>query len=106
MNEAMERNDGFPRPRRARNSCGTVVIAFYQLSLCGVQENRPFFPRVFESPFQLFKIIDKTETALGIRMLEGFRCHGCQFWLWRNGLRRQVQQGLSGLFWKMIRELQ
>ena len=33
---------------------GTVVIAFYQLTLRGVQENSPFFPRVFESPLQLF----------------------------------------------------
>src|SRR5216684_7738072 len=82
----MKRNDGFPCPGRTRNACGTVVVAFYQLTLRGVQENCPFLPRIFESPLQLFQIIDQTETPLGIRVLEGFRCDDCQFWLWRNRL--------------------
>ena len=60
-----------PVPAEPETRAGPRVVAFHQLSLLGVQEDRPLVPRKIERALQLLDVRHHAEPALRIGMIEG-----------------------------------
>ena len=80
----MQGHDGFARAGRTGDARGAVVIASGEAALFGVQEDRPFFPGIFEGARQFFHVAHDAEAAQSIGMVEGIGNGGRR----RGGLRR------------------
>ena len=94
MHGAMQRNDGLPRAGGSRYARRPGVVARDELSLLGMQEDRPLVPRRIEGAFQLLDARHDAEAPLGIGMRErvGYRppaapAAACLRWRARGSLR-------------------
>ena len=70
MHGAMERDHGFAGSGRAGNARRAGKAALDDLALRGVQENRPFLPRVIERGLKFGDVLDHTEPAQRVGMRE------------------------------------
>jgi hypothetical protein len=71
-----------------------------------MEKNCPFLPWIVQGALKFFEIAHHPETALRIGMIEWTGGGGYQrLNRWRDA-RGQIEQGLGGLGWQMIGQLQ
>ena len=73
MDGAVQRNDCLPRAGGTCDASRPGVFVGDQLTLLGVQEDRPLVPRRIQSAFQFLDARHDAETPLGIGMRERIR---------------------------------
>jgi hypothetical protein len=95
MDGAVQRNDCFPRASGTCDASRPGVLVGDQLTLLGVQEDRPLVPRRIQSAFKFLNAGHDAETPLGIGMRErvGHRHRLRQSW---GAARGKLQNRFGG----------
>ena len=73
MDGAVQRDDGLPRAGGTGHASRPGVVVGDELTLLGVQEDRPLVPRRIQSAFEFLDARHDAETPLGIGMRERIR---------------------------------
>ena len=106
MHRPVKRHDGLAGAGRARDTRRTGVLAFDELPLGRVQEDRPLLPGVVQRPLQRLHVRHHPEAALRVRMRERIGARHGRRRAVRGTAGRKLQQCLGGLARQVVGEVE
>ena len=106
MHGPVEGHDGLAGAGRPRHPGGAVVLAFDELPLRRVQEDRPFLPGIVERPPERLDILHDPEAPLRVGVREGVGIRGGRRPRLGRAAGGELQQRLGGLGRQVVGEVE